>query len=91
VLVQRWFLNRTRLAQLGCTTGSAGRPPTGIRTRASTSSPPQHRGCGGALLAAHAAGHPHLTVDGTLIRTDRVRAPEQTARADRPDRRVDVW
>jgi hypothetical protein len=29
----------------------------------------------GALLAARAAGHPHITVDGTLIRTERVRVP----------------
>jgi hypothetical protein len=32
-----------------------------------------------------------VTVDGTLIRTDRCRAPGPTARADRPDRRVDLW
>jgi hypothetical protein len=45
----------------------------------------------GALLAARAAGHPHVTVDGTLVRTDRCHAPGPTARADRPDRRVDLW
>jgi hypothetical protein len=45
----------------------------------------------GALLAARAAGHPHLTVDGTLIRTDRVRVPGPTARGDRPERRLDLW
>ncbi len=32
-----------------------------------------------------------MTVDGTLIRTDRCHAPGPTARADRPDRRVDLW
>jgi hypothetical protein len=48
-------------------------------------------GLRGALLAARAAGHPHVTVNGTLIRTDRCRAPGPTARADRPDRRVDLW
>ncbi len=41
-------------------------------------------GLRGALLAARAAGHPHVTVDSTLIRTDRCRAPEPTARADSP-------
>src|SRR3954451_10669058 len=45
----------------------------------------------GALLAARAAGHPHVTVDGTLIRTDRVRVPGPTARGDRPERRMDLW
>jgi hypothetical protein len=45
----------------------------------------------GALLAARAAGHPQLTVDGTLIRTDRVRVPGPTARGDRPERRADLW
>jgi DDE superfamily endonuclease len=45
----------------------------------------------GALLAARTAGHPHLVVDGTLICTDRCRAPGPTARTDRPDRRVDLW
>jgi hypothetical protein len=42
----------------------------------------------GALLAARAAGHAHLTVDGTLIRTDRGSAPGPTARTDRSGRQV---
>src|SRR3954462_8865849 len=48
-------------------------------------------GLRGALLAARAAGHAHVTVDGTLIRTDRCRVPGPTARGDRPERRVDLW
>jgi hypothetical protein len=32
-----------------------------------------------------------VTVDGTLIRTDRCSVAGPTARADRPDRRVDLW
>jgi hypothetical protein len=32
-----------------------------------------------------------VTVDGTLIRTDRCHTPGPTVRADRPDRRVDLW
>jgi hypothetical protein len=51
-------------------------------------------GLRGALLAARAAGHPHVTVDGTPIRIDRCRMPGPTTRADRPDRpdrRVDLW
>jgi hypothetical protein len=34
----------------------------------------------GALLSARAAGHAHVTVDGTLVRTDRCHAPGPTAR-----------
>jgi hypothetical protein len=46
--------------------------------------------------ARHAAGRPrrralHVTVDGTLIRTDRCRAPGPPTRPDRPDRRVGLW
>ena len=36
VLVLRWFLDGTRLAQLAPTTGSAPRRPTAVCTRAST-------------------------------------------------------
>src|SRR3954468_390290 len=46
---------------------------------------------GAALLAARAAGHTHVHVDGTLIRTDRCAVPGPTARPDHPDRRVDLW
>src|SRR3954447_20383317 len=49
------------------------------------------RGGAGAARGARAAGHPHVTVDGTLIRTDRVRVPGPTARGDLPERRVDLW
>ncbi len=72
------------------TTPSAARRPTGTCTR--------HRrpgcrraGLHGALLATRTAGHAHVTVDGVLIRTDRVRVLGPTVRADRPDRRVDLW
>jgi hypothetical protein len=36
------------------------------------------------------AGHSHVHVDGTLIRTNRCHVPGPTARPDRPDRRVDL-
>jgi DDE superfamily endonuclease len=48
-------------------------------------------GLRGALLAARAAGHSHVTVNGTLVRTDRVRVPGPTARGDRADARVGLW
>jgi len=91
VLVLRWFVDGTRLAQLAAD-HRIGRSTAyrylheGIDVLAAAAP-----GLRGALLAARAAGHAHVTVDGTLIRTDRVRAPGPTARADRSDRRVDVW
>jgi hypothetical protein len=91
VLLLRWFLDGTRLAQLAAD-NAIGRSTAyrylheGIDALAAAAP-----GLSGALLAARAAGHPHVTVDGTLIRTDRCHAPGPTARADRPDRRVDLW
>src|ERR671932_1076728 len=91
VLVLRWFLDGTRLAQLAAD-HRIGRSTAyrylheGIDALAAAAP-----GLRGALLAARAAGHPHVTVDGTLIRTDRVRVRGPTARGDRPERRVDLW
>src|SRR5215203_2255627 len=91
VLVLRWFWDGTRLAQLAAD-HRIGRSTAyrylheGIDALAAVA--PELRG---ALLAARAAGHAHVTVDGTLIRTDRCSAPGPTARADRTDARVDLW
>src|SRR3954469_6400315 len=91
VLLLRWFVDGTRLAQLAAD-NAFGRSTAyrylhgGIDALAAAAP-----GLRGALLAVRAAGHPHVTVDGTLIRTDRCHTPGPTARADRPDRRVDPW
>jgi hypothetical protein len=91
VLVLRWFLDGIRLAQLAAD-HRIGRSTAyrylheGIDVLAAAAP-----GLRGALLAARAAGHSHVTVDGTLIRTDRCRVAGPTARADRPERRVDLW
>jgi DDE superfamily endonuclease len=91
VLVLRWFLDGTRLAQLAAD-NRIGRSTAyrylheGIDALAAAAP-----GLRGALLAARAADHPHVTVDGTLIHTDRCAAPGPTTRGDRPDRRVDLW
>lgn len=82
VLILRWFLDGTRLAQLATDNQIAGSTAyrylhEGIDVLAATA--PSLRG---ALLAAHAAGHPHVSVDGTLIATDRSRAPGPTAKVD---------
>jgi hypothetical protein len=91
VLVLRWFVDGTRLVQLAAD-NAIGRSTAyrylheGIDALAAAAP-----GLRGALLAARAAGHAHVTVDGTLIRTDRCRAPGPTTRADRADARVDLW
>ena len=91
VLVLCWFVDGTRLAQLAAD-HRIGRSTAyrylheGIDALAAAAP-----GLRGALLAARAAGHSHVTVDGTLIRTDRCHVPGPTARADRRDRRVDLW
>jgi len=81
VLLLRWFADGTRLAQLAVD-NRIGRSTAyrylheGIDVLAAAAP-----GLRGALLAARAAGHPHVTVDGTLVRTDRVRTPGPTARS----------
>jgi hypothetical protein len=91
VLVLRWFLDGTRLAQLAAD-NRIGRSTAyrylleGIDVLAAAAP-----GLRGALLAARAAGHSHVTVDGTLIRTDRCHVPGPTARTDRSGRKVDLW
>lgn len=91
VLILRWFLDGTRLAQLAADN----------RISASTTYRYLHEGIDilaaaapglrGALLAARAAGHAHLHVGGTLICTDRCSAPGPTTRPGRDGARVDLW
>jgi hypothetical protein len=91
VLVLRWFLDGTRLVQ-SAADNAIGRSTgyrylhEGIDVLAAAAP-----GLRGALLAARTAGHAHVTVDGTLIRTDRCHVPGPTARTDRSGRRVDLW
>jgi hypothetical protein len=91
VLVLRWFLDGTRLTQLAAD-NAIGRSTAyrylheGIDVLAERAP-----GLRGALLAARAAGHAHVTVDGTLVRTDRCHVPGPTARTDRSGRQVDLW
>src|SRR5918994_244152 len=73
------------------TTGSAGRRPTAICTRASTSSPQPRPGYVGRCWPLGPPGIRTSPWTAPLVRTDRVRAPGPTARGDRPERRVDLW
>lgn len=82
VLVLRWFLDGTRMSQLARDNGigkSTGYDylHEGIDVLARRA--PSLRG---ALLAAKAAGYSHVTIDGTLIATDRVSVPGPTPGVD---------
>lgn len=82
VLVLRWFLDATRVAQLAgdnqISSSTAYRYLNeGIDVLAAAS-PDLH----GALLAARSAAHSHVNIDGTLIRTDRSKAAGPTAKVD---------
>src|SRR4051794_29678670 len=91
VLILRWFLDGTRLTQLAIDNAISALTAyrnlhEGIDVLAAAAP-----GLRGALLAARAAGHSHVTVDGTLIRTDRCHVPGPTARRGREGARVDLW
>jgi hypothetical protein len=82
VLVLRWFLDATRLRQLG-TDNQIGKSTAydylheGITVLAARAP-----GLESALLAAKAAGHDHVSIDGTLIETDRNSTPGPTCGVD---------
>ena len=82
VLVLRWFCDGTRMSQLArdnAISASTGYDylHEGIDVLAARSP-----GLHGALLAAKAAGHDYVTIDGTLIETDRCRTSGPTAGVD---------
>ena len=82
VLVLRWFLDATRIAQLATDNQISASTAyrylhEGIDVLAATA-PSLH----GALLAARTAGYTHLHVDGTLVHTDRSNAAGPTAKVD---------
>jgi hypothetical protein len=82
VMVIRWFLDGTRVAQLAGD-NAIGRSTTydylheGIDVLAVRAPDLQ-----AALLAAKMAGYDHLNIDGTLIETDRCRTPGPTPGVD---------
>ncbi|MHA6632167.1 HARBI1 family protein [Pseudonocardia sichuanensis] len=84
ILVLRWFLDGTRVAQLAADNQVSGSTAYRYLHEAidvlAAAAPSLH----GALLAAHAAGYHHVHLDGTLIRTDR-------SKALGPTPGVDLW
>ena len=84
VLVLRWLFDDTRMAQLARDNGIGVSTAYDYRDEAITVLTARKPSLHGALLAAKAAGHTHVIVDGTLISTDRNSTPG-------PTRGVDLW
>jgi hypothetical protein len=79
-MVLRWLLDATRLSQLAADNQVSS--STAYRYLHEAIDVLAAPGRPSALLAARAAGHTHVHLDGTLIHTDRSRAPGPTAGMD---------
>jgi len=84
VLALRWLFDDTRMSQLARDNNIAVSTAYDYRDEAIAALAAGKPSLHGALLAAKAAGHTHVLLDGTLIRTDRISTPG-------PTRGVDLW
>ena len=84
VLALRWLFDDTRLSQLARDNNIGLSTAYDYRDEAIAVLAARQPSLHGALLAAKAAGHTHVLLDGTLIRTDRIATPG-------PTRGVDLW
>lgn len=84
VLVLRWFLDATRVRQLAVDNGIGRSTVYTYLDEGFTVLAAQAPALESALLAAKMAGHSHVSIDGTLIETDRCRTPG-------PTKGVDLW
>jgi DDE superfamily endonuclease len=84
VLALRWLFDDTRISQLARDNGIGVSTAYDYRDEAITVLAARKPSLRGALLAAKAAGHTHVILDGTLIPTDRISTPG-------PTRGVDLW
>ncbi len=84
VLALRWLFDDTRISQLARDNGIGVSTAYGYRDEAITVLAARKPSLRGALLAAKAAGHTHVILDGSLIHTDRISTPG-------PTRGVDLW
>jgi hypothetical protein len=75
VLVLRWFLDDTRMSGLARDNAIASSTAYAYRDEGIAVLAVRKPSLHGALLAAKAAGHSHVIVDGTLIYTDRIGHP----------------
>ncbi len=84
VLVLRWFLDDARMSALARDNAISLSTAYDYRDEGIAVLAARKPSLGPALLAAKAAGHTHVIVDGTLIHTDRISTPG-------PTRGVDLW
>jgi hypothetical protein len=84
VLALRWLFDDTRLSQLARDNNIGLSTAYDYRDEAIAVLAARQPSLHGALLAAKAAGHTHVLLDGTLIPTDRIATPG-------PTRGVDLW
>lgn len=84
IMVLRWLFDDTRMRQLARDNRIGLSTAYDYREEAVGLLAAQRPSLRGALLAAKAAGHTHVILDGTLIRNDRVATPG-------PTRGVDLW
>jgi len=82
VLVLRWFLEDARMSALARDNAVSASTAYDYRDEGITVLAVRRPGLHGALLAAKAAGHTHVILDGTLIYTDRIHTPGPTAGVD---------
>lgn len=82
VFVLRWFLDDTRMSQLAKDNGISASTAYDYRDEGIAVLAARKPSLHGALLAAKAAGHTHVIVDGTLIHTDRISTPGPTPGVD---------
>ena len=75
VLALRWLFDDTRMTQLARDNGIGVSTAYDYRDEAITVLAARKPSLRGALLAAKAAGHTHVILDGTLIPTDRISTP----------------
>jgi len=84
VLVLRWFLDATRVRQLAVDNMIGRSTVYTYLDEGFTVLAAQAPALESALLAAKMAGYNHVSIDGTLIETDRCRTPG-------PTKGVDLW
>jgi hypothetical protein len=82
VLVLRWFLEDARMSALARDNAIAVSTAYEYRDEGIAVLAAGRPSLYGALLAAKAAGHSHVIVDGTLIHTDRISVPGPTSGVD---------
>ena len=82
VLVLRWFLDDTRMTALARDNDISASTAYEYRDEGVAVLAARRPSLHGALLAAKAAGHTHVILDGTLIATDRIHTPGPTPGVD---------